>query len=295
MSTKTATETETETTTMTATGGACAVGAGVVAFACKPMVIGFFAGLMAIFGVTGISQVGMLTVVMLAGAVAVWIGFRHAGRKPVALGLSGLATMWWGFILSGALTQGTWTGALFDPSAFLTTPGLMVPVVALYASGIALFFLAVYLAYLKPTGVSKGATAGGFAVMTMCSGSGLTGVLGGTAVAVTGTAGALSPTVLTAMVLGGVLMVGVALYKRAFQQAGLIAAGFFVAWLLPWRIVDRFIAGDALMVGGMALTYVGLAIMFLGLFWVYRPEMNLLPRSWRESKPMRVLQASLKG
>lgn len=284
MGTTTSTETQTETNTMTATSGACAVGAGVVAFACKPMIIGFFAGLMAIFGITGVSQVSLLTIVMLAGAVAVWIGFRHAGRKPVALGLAGLGTMWWGFVLSGALTQGTWTGALFDPGAFLTTPGLMVPVVALYASGITLFFLAVYLAYLKPTGVSKGATAGGFAVMTMCSGSGLTGVLGGTAVAVTGTAGALSPTVLTAMIVGGLIMVGVALYKRAFKQAGVIATGFFVAWLLPWRIVDRFITGDVLMVGGMMLTYIGLAIMFLGLFWAYRPNAALLPASWRSSE-----------
>lgn len=297
MATKTQVETETETNTITATGGACAVGAGLLAVACKGMVLGFFGGLAAIFGFTSLSGAPLMVMVLGLAGLLVWLGFRHAGTKAVATALAGVATMWWGYMLTGALTQGSWAGTLFAPSDFLTHTVEMVPIVALYLSGTALFLMAVYIAYLKPTGVSTGATVGGVAVLTMCSGSGITGVVGGGAVAVLGTTGALAPGVILTMAIGGLALIGLALYKRAFKQAGLIGAGIFVGYFLPWRLMDHVYAfgEDARLVVGVSLTYVGMAMMFLGLFWVYRPHMNLLPRSWSQANPMRVLRASLKG
>lgn len=293
----TRTATETETTTATATNGACAVGAGVAGLACKGMVVGFAGGLFAILGITGISKFHLVTGLLGVVSVLAYLGFRHAGRKAVAVGIGGLATMWWGYMLGGYLQYGDWSGAMLETSFFVTNPLLVAPVMTTYLAGTGLFLIAVYLAYLEPYDVSTGGAAGGIAVATMCSGSGVTAVAGGSLVALVGTTGVMSHTVLGVMALGGLGLVGLALHKRAFKQAGLITGGIFVGYLLPWRIMDHLVTlgTDLRLVVGTSLTYVGMGMMFLGLFWVYRPHMNLLPRRVRQASPLRALQASLKS
>lgn len=293
----TRTATETETTTATATSGACAVGAGVAAVACKGMIVGFLGGLFAIAGITGISQLSLVTGVLGVGVALAYLGFRHAGPRAVGTGIAGLVAMWWGYMLGGYLQYGTWGGALIETSYFVDDPLHIAPVVFTYLAGTGLFFIAVYLAYLKPYDVSTGGAAGGLAVATMCGGSGITAIAGGSIVAVAGTTGVMNQGVLGAMAVGALALVGLALYKRAFKQAGLITGGIFVGYLFPWRIMDHLVTlgTDLRLVVGTSLTYVGMGMMFLGLFWTYRPHMALLPRRVRQSSPVRALQASLKG
>lgn len=300
----TTTETQTETNTPTATSGACALGAGIAAVACKGMTLGFVAGMFGLIGFTGLSSNLVMTILLVGAGVLVWAGFRHAGTKAVALGLAGLGTMWWAYMMNGLIVLGEFTGHMFDPVLWVQQPLQLAPLAALYIAGTGFFVVAAYLAYFKPMSIQvgddsqevAGAGTAGIAAATMCSGCGVTGVLGGVAIAGLGTAAVGSDVVLLSIFVGMLVVLAYTLYKRAWKPSALVGAGIFVSFPLPWMIVDTIITGDLLLVVGMLMTYVGLGMVFLGLYWTTRPEMDLIPSRWKRSaaRPLAMVQGLFK-
>lgn len=284
--------------------GACAVGAGIAAVACKGMTLGFVGGMFGLLGFTGISSNVLMAILLVGAGVLVWRGFRHAGTKAVALGLAGLVTMWWAYMMNGLIVLGEFTGHMFEPALWVQQPLQLAPLALLYVAGTGFFVVAAYIAYFKPMSVASnvsdegvtGAGTAGIAAATMCSGCGVTGVLGGAAIAGLGTAAVGSDVVLLSIFAGMLLVLAYTLYKRAWKQSALVGAGVFISYPLPWMILDTRITGDLLLVVGMLLTYVGLGLVFLGLYWTTRPQMDLLPDSWKRSvaRPLATVQSLFK-
>lgn len=269
--------------------GACAVGAGIGAIVCKGMVLGWTAGLLAVFGLSQVPQAA-LTVIVVGSALALsWFGFRWAGRKPAVLGVAGILTMWLGYSVSGGLTAGNWWGAEFGPEVWLNNPALMLPVAALYLIGVALFAGAAYLSFGKHFGVEKEAWGVGIAGASVCGGCGLTGIATGVGVAAAGTAAFRTEAFYGGLLIAYLLVMGL-LLRRHFtgpdnllKQAGVITVGALVAVPLPYMLLGEYIPvpeGQFFELIRMSIVYVGLSLAFLGIVWAYYPDLNLVPESW---------------
>lgn len=272
--------------------GACAVGAGIGAIVCKGMVLGWTAGLLALFGLNQVPQAA-LTVIVVGSAIALsWFGFRWAGRKPALLGVAGILTMWVGYSVSGGLTAGNWWGAEFGPEVWLNNPVLMIPVVLLYLIGVILLAGAAYYSFGKHFGVSKEAWGVGLAGASVCGGCGLTGVAMGVGVMAAGSTGFRTEAFYGGLLIAFLLVMGLVLYKHftgpdnLLKQAGVITVGAFIAVPLPYMLLGEYIAvpeGQFFELIRMSIVYVGLSIAFLGIVWAYYPDLNLVPESWSET------------
>jgi hypothetical protein len=269
--------------------GACAMGAGAAVLTCKGMMLGFVGGALALVGLSGISQLALTIGVLVIGGALAWRGFRWAGRKPALIAIGGLVTMWIGYAVSGGLVYGNWVGAEFGGEVWLNDPILMVPVALLYIAGTIMFGWAAYDSFGKQFETSKGAMGAGIAGASVCGGCGITGLVGGIGVALTGSAALKRPSAYIAMLIAALIVLAYTLYRRQWKQSAVVAVGSFVAIPLP-RFILTFPKGPIAEVASMLITYIGIAIVFYGLVWAYYPGLRLLPADW--SLPSRPREAS---
>lgn len=267
--------------------GACALGAGVAAITCKGMFLGFLGGILAIVGLSGVSQAALTAAVLVGGAVLVYYGFGWAGRRPVLFGFAGLATMWIGYSVAGGLYYGNWIGAEFGGDVILENPEYLIPVGLIYIVGTALFAYAAWDSFGKEMKDResigpKSAMGVGVAGASVCGGCGVTGLVGGLGVVALGTAGVKRDAAYVAMLLAALVVLGYTVYRRQWKQSGVVAVGSIVAIPLPRFVLPPYVpSGEFASVILMGVTYIGLAIVFFGLVWAYYPEMQVVPSDWR--------------
>lgn len=311
MSTETTVDTSTETGRCTRTAGACAIGAGAAAITCKAMVLGFLASGVALVGLRSISPVWLMAGVLVIGGAFVWKGFRWAGRRPALLGLGALVTMWAGYVASGLFVTSRAVGGsreflgstkfgMFPAGDILTNPLGLIPVAILYLSGTVLFFGAVYDSYLREfdLGSTKGGVAAGLAGASVCGGCGVTGLAGAGMVLLTGSSATNQTKFLGAdgvMLVAVLGILGYTLYSRAWTQTGVALLGLVVALFVTGGLYGvpasdglpgmAGVTVPATPVGEMVdtlFTWTGLGLAFFGLVWVYYPDMEPVPPTWKE-------------
>lgn len=325
MSTETAvetgTETETETETITKTQGACAMGAGALAITCKTMVLGFFAAGFTLAGLSGISPLWLMIGVVIIGSALMYKGFGWAGRRPAALGIGAILFMFFGYVASGYFITSTARGGSREflgsvafgmwPAGDVATNAiyLVIPA-ALYLTGTALFFGAVYDSYIRQLNVfdSTGAMGAGILGLSVCGGCGLTGVAGAGMVISTGVVSndmkfVGADALMSLLVVG---IVGYTLYKRAWPQVALAVVGSVFAFFMTWNLFgfpapDGFLGmmgfslettfvgmlgqqtGEAVaeIAETLFFTWFGLGMMFFAAMWAAYPRLNPVPEEWK--------------
>lgn len=278
------TTTETETETMTRTASACAMGAGGAAVICKGILISF---VLTGFGIAGLGVLSphlLMVAIPLIAAPFVWKGFRWAGRRPVLLGLGGLAGLWGGYYASGIYASGPfWWG--MSGEAIVANPIWLIPITLLYLTGAGLFLAAVYDSYMKEMDMTsaKGGMGAGIVAASICGGGPFTQLAGAGLVLTMGPA--VNQRMVYRPIVGAALVAVLAytLYTKAFKQTLIAAVGAFIVFISVGPSTMFFTFPDTA-VGDFAASLVlffGLGLVFFGLIWAYYPEMNAVPAEWK--------------
>lgn len=312
MSTNTSvdTETETKTGTLTRSKGACAMGAGALAITCKTTVLGFFVAGLGLAGLSSFGVLALMTGVVVLASAFMWKGLRWAGRRPALLGVSGVVTMFVGYLAAGYFVSAEAAGGsreflgaasfgMMRAGDILANPVALIPVALLYIAGTGLIFAGVYDSYIRELDVfdSTGGMAAGIAGVSICGGCGLTGMAGAGMVLLTGASATNATKFLGADALMVVAVVGIlayTIYQQAWIPTLVAAVGAVLGFFLTGGLFGFPASGGVLgMVGitltgnigevvGTALTWFGLGLLFLGLIWAAYPDLEILPPDWKE-------------
>jgi hypothetical protein len=259
------------------------MGAGAAAITCKAAFLGFLGGALALGGLSAIGEAALTAGVFIIAIPLVWRGFRWAGRKPAIAGAFGLAIMWLGYTLAGVLVTGGGPigEGMMPADAIAGNPWGLVPVAAAYLTGTGLFGWAAYDSFGKEYSVSKSGMGVGIAGASVCGGCGITGIVGASAVLLTGiSTNSIKFVGADLMMLIAALgVIAVTLYKRAWIQSATSALGAFIAVPLTryFVTIPETAAGEVV---GTLITFLGIAMLFYGLVRAYNPRMRVLPEEW---------------